>query len=133
MVLPRQTSNELRTLDYDKIPLQKVQSLLITFDGHLLFEFPPIYSNAHNLSQLQGMDKKYDGHAWSKLVTTNIKNSFGFSFRKAHCLGHLQCVHDDCENFLRYAIRNETFWCGECIHIPILSQMTMIPSSSLLK
>ncbi len=28
--------------------------------------------------------------------------------------------------------RNETFWCGECTHIPILGQMTMILSSSLL-
>jgi hypothetical protein len=23
---------------------------------------------------MQGMDIKYDGHAWSKVITTNIKN-----------------------------------------------------------
>jgi hypothetical protein len=55
---------------------QKVQFLLIAFDGDLLFEFLPSYSNLHNPSQMQGIDKKYDGHAWS-MVTTNIKNSFG--------------------------------------------------------
>jgi hypothetical protein len=92
MVLQGQTYNELRTLDYDKILLQKVQFLLITFDGDVLFELPPIYLNVHNPSQMQGMDKKYNGHAWNKLVTTNIKNLFGLSFRVAHCLGHLWCV-----------------------------------------
>jgi hypothetical protein len=89
MVLPRQTLNELQTLDYDKILLQKIQFLLIIFDGDILFELLLILSTAHNPSQMQGMDKKYDGHAWCKLVTTNIKNSFRFSFRKACCLGHL--------------------------------------------
>jgi hypothetical protein len=33
---------------------------------------------------------------------------------------------------MHYAIRNETFWCGEFTHIPIIGQMTMIPSSSSL-
>jgi len=89
MVLPKQTSNELKTLDYDNIFLQKVQFLPIIFDGGILFKLPPIHSNAYNFSQMQGMDRKYNGHAWSKLVTTNIKNSFGLSFRKACCLGHL--------------------------------------------
>jgi hypothetical protein len=50
-------------LDYDKIPIQKVQILPITFDGDVLFELPSLLPNAHNLSQMQGMDKKYNGHA----------------------------------------------------------------------
>jgi hypothetical protein len=33
MVLLRQTLNELQTLDYDNIPLQKVQFLSIAFNG----------------------------------------------------------------------------------------------------
>jgi hypothetical protein len=37
MVLPRQTSNELQTLDYDNIPLRKVQLLSTIFDGDVLF------------------------------------------------------------------------------------------------
>jgi len=43
MVLPRQTSNELWTLDYDNIPLRKVQFWLIIFNGDVLFELPPIH------------------------------------------------------------------------------------------
>jgi hypothetical protein len=62
MVLLVQTSNELQTLDYDKIPLQKVQFLLIAFDGNILFELPLILSTTHNPSQMLGMDKKNDGH-----------------------------------------------------------------------
>jgi hypothetical protein len=119
-------------LDYDNIFLRKIQFLPITFDGDVLCELSPIHSNVHNPSQMQGMDKEYNGHAWCKLGTTNIKNLFGLDFKKAHCLGHLQCVQDDYENFVRYVICNETFWSGECIHIPLLSQMTMISSSSLL-
>jgi hypothetical protein len=33
---------------------------------------------------------------------------------------------------VRFASCNETFWCGECTHIPILGQMTMISSASSL-
>ncbi len=109
MVLLGQTSNELRTLDYDNILLQKVQFLLIAFDGDVLFKLPPIHLNVQNPSQMQSMDKKYDGHAWCKLVTTNIKNSFRFSFKKARCLGRLHYVQDDRENFVCFNIRNETF------------------------
>jgi hypothetical protein len=73
-VLPRQTSNELRTLDYDNIFFQNIQLLSNTPDGDILFELLPIHSNAHNPSQMQNMDRKYDGHTWNKLVTTNIEN-----------------------------------------------------------
>ncbi len=132
MVSLGQTSNELWTLDYEKIFLQKVQFLLIAFNGDILFELPPIHSNVHNPSQMQGMDKKYNGHAWWKLVTTNIKNSFGLKFKKACYLRHLSCVQDDYENFVHSTTHNETLWCGECIHIPILGQMTIILSFSLL-
>jgi hypothetical protein len=113
----------LQTLDYDKIPLQKVQFLLIAFDDDVLFELSPILSTDQNPSEMQGMDKKYDGHAWNKLVITNIKKLFGLNFRKACYLGHLQYVQDVCENFVCSASCNETFRCGECVHIPVLGQI----------
>jgi hypothetical protein len=46
----------------------------------------------HSSSHMQGMDRKYNGHTWSKVITTNIKNMFGLSFRKVWCLGHLHYV-----------------------------------------
>jgi hypothetical protein len=131
MVLLGQTLNELQTLDYDKILMWKVQFLPIAFDGDVLFELLPILLTAHNPSQIQGMDRKYDGHVWCELVTTNIKISFGLNFRNVRCLGHLRCVQDDCENFVHST--SQTFWCGECAHILILVQMIMVPSIFLFK
>lgn len=70
------------------------------------------------LITMQGMDINYDGHVWSKVIITNIKNSFGLSFKKACCLGHLhyvrwlwffcsfECLQQD---FLEWKIR-PTFW-----------------------
>ncbi len=78
MVLHGHTSNELQNLDYNKIYFQKVQFLSIAFNGDFLFKLPPMLLTTHTPLQMQGMDRKYDGHAWCKVITTNIKNNFGF-------------------------------------------------------
>ncbi len=79
---------------------------------------------------MHGMDRKYDGHVWCKVITTNTKNSFQLSSRKVRCLDHLQCLHDDCENFLHTGSCNEIFWCSECTHILIMVQMALSPFAS---
>jgi hypothetical protein len=56
--------------------------------GHLVWIATNPFEFQH-LSQMQGIDRKYNGHVWWKLVTTNIKNSIGLNFKKARCLGHL--------------------------------------------
>jgi hypothetical protein len=66
---------------------------------------------------MQGMDKKYDGHAWLKVIITNIKNSFGLNFKKAHCLGHLRYVKMDCDCLVHYGAWNETIWVGELAQV----------------
>jgi hypothetical protein len=55
------------------------------------------------------MYRKYDGHAWCKVITTNIKYNIGPSFKKAYCLGYLHYMQDDCEHFMHSASRNEFF------------------------
>jgi len=129
MVLLGHSSNELWNLDYDKIVFQKIQFLPITFDGDVMFKLLPIFSTIHRPLQMQGMDRKYNGHAWCKVITTNIKNKFGLNFRKVHCLGHLHCLQDDCEHFVRSTFCNETLWCGEHTHIPVVGQMIVFPSA----
>jgi hypothetical protein len=56
------------------------------------------------------MDKKYNGHDWCKVITTNINNSFGLNLRKARCLGHLHYVQDDCETLciLAFAMKSSS-------------------------
>jgi hypothetical protein len=109
MLMARHTYNKFWNLDYDKIPIHYVPFMPTLFNGDVTFELPPLLPNIHNSSQLQNMDRKYDGHVWCKVITTNIKNSFGLNFRKVCCLGHLLCVQDDCENFLHLGSRNEIF------------------------
>ncbi len=92
---------------YNKIPILKVQFLPIAFNGDILFELLSLLSNAHNSSQMQGMDKKYDGHAWCKVITINIKTNYGLNFRKVRYLGHLRYMQDDCENFVHSSFHNE--------------------------
>ncbi len=92
-----------------QIFLQKIQFLLTIFNGDVFFKLPFVLSTTHKPLQIQGMDRKYDGHAWCKVITTHIKNNFGLNFRKARCLGHLWCLHDDCENFVHIGSRNEIF------------------------
>jgi hypothetical protein len=82
MALLRHTSNDLRNLDYNKIPFQKVQFLPIAFNGDVLFELPPMFPTIHMPLQMQGMDRKYDGHAWCKMITTNIKIVLGLVLGK---------------------------------------------------
>jgi hypothetical protein len=64
------------------------------------------------------------------VITTNINNSFGLSFKKARCLGHLRCLANECEKFVRIIFRNEIFWCGECTHIPVMGEMALFSFAS---
>ncbi len=59
------------------------------------------------------------------MITTNINNSFGLSFKKVHYLGHLRYMANDYENFVHTISCNEIFWCSECTHIPIMGQMVI--------
>jgi hypothetical protein len=56
---------------------------------------------------MQGMDKNHDGHAWLKVMITNIKNNFGFNFKKVRRLGHLHCVKTNYDYLVRSGAWNE--------------------------
>ena len=68
------------------------------FDGAVIFELPPASDTAawSQVKSMQGMDKHYNGHVWTKTITTNIKKDFGLSFRYSACVGHLRC-NKECE------------------------------------
>ena len=109
--------NALSRLDYDRIPSYAVQTLPPKFNGDVIFELPPV-SMLHMSTYakgMSGMDKRHDGHVWSKTLTTNITNSEGFTFKTSSCLGHLRCTNSSCD-FLRRSHRveavNEMEWEG---------------------
>ena len=87
--------NALSRLDYDRIPSYAVQTLPPKFNGDVIFELPPV-SMLHMSTYakgMSGMDKRHDGHVWSKTLTMNITNFQGFTFKTSSCLGHLRCTN----------------------------------------
>jgi hypothetical protein len=55
-------SNKLRSLDYNKIKVQYVSFLPITFNDNIIIELPPICLPTSHSGQMQSMDHKYNGH-----------------------------------------------------------------------
>jgi hypothetical protein len=84
--------NILKKIDYAVIRHDRVDYLPAVLDGAVIFELPPVGHTAvrSQAKSMQGMDKRYDGHVWTKTITTNITNEFGLSFRSSACVGHLR-------------------------------------------
>jgi hypothetical protein len=95
--------NILKKIDYSVIRHERVEYLPPVFDGAVIFELPPAGHTAarSQAKSMQGMDKRYDGHVWTKTITTNIGNDFGLSFRSSTCVGHLRCNNKECEYLFR--------------------------------
>jgi hypothetical protein len=82
------SSNELASLDYDKIPYHKVQYLPPSYNGDIIFELPPsCVSASTSKNTMDGMDKPFDGHTWCRTITSNIHNSQSLIFRKSMYVG----------------------------------------------
>ena len=69
-------------LDYDTLQIMEVNFLLPCFDGNQMFVLPPVgVSSYHTKAKsMDGMDKRYDGHVWTKTQTTNISNELRLFF-----------------------------------------------------
>lgn len=63
----KRSKNVISKFDYDTITIERVEHLPPTFDGDIIFEFPPLGCHARETiaKQLRGMDKRFDGHAWT--------------------------------------------------------------------
>jgi hypothetical protein len=96
------SNNVLKKIDYDKLKIQEINHLLPRFDGTQLFVLPAakVSSSQTRAKSLDGMDKQYDGHVWTKIQTTNIKNDVGFAFHLFTNVGHLQYQNPSC-NYLQ--------------------------------
>jgi hypothetical protein len=93
----------LKKIDYDKIKIQEVNHLPPRFDGTQLFVLPApeVSSSQSRAKSMDGMDKQYDGHVWTRTQTTNITNDVGLVFRSSTCVGHLQCQNPTCDYLQR--------------------------------
>ena len=75
------------------------------------------------------MDRKSNGHVWTKTATTNISNPSGIlSFKYVKCLGHLQCDNPNYRCIRENGRMNELYLSGSLLNIiplglsPLLSK-----------
>jgi hypothetical protein len=98
-------SNKLRSLDYATMRIETINFLPMNLTMTCL-RSPCLQANgSFQIDARYG--QKNDDHAWCKVKTANIKNSFGLGFQSAKCFGHLQCQNDSCSMFFRFGVCNE--------------------------
>jgi hypothetical protein len=129
------SKNVFKKINYDKLKIQEVNHFPPRFDGTQLFVLhaAKVSSSQTRAKSLDGMDKQYDGHVWTKTQTTNITKDVGHAFRSSTCVGHLQCQKPSCD-FLQRAHRtskvNDTEFEGfNKDHLPLSG---IVPSGFIL-
>jgi hypothetical protein len=134
----KSTRNVFKTLDFDSLDIQRVEFLPSIFNGDALFELPPVdtLDLQTNTKLMHGMDKRHDGHAWTKTITSHIKSDMNLTFRTSTCVGHLRCENQHCE----YTIRihrtfpvNELEWDGFTVMTIPVGQPAPTGSSPVYK
>jgi hypothetical protein len=127
--------NVLKTLDFDSLDIQRVKFLPPTFNGDVLFELP-LVDTSGPFHMMHGMDKRHDGHAWTKTVTSNIKSDMSLIFRTSTYIGHLCCENQDCEytsRIHRTSPINERKWDGFTVTTIPVGQPAPVGSTLVYK
>ena len=83
----------LKKLDYNILSTIEVDFLPFYFDGDSLFFLPPLgaFSFLSNSKSMDGMNKHYNHHVWTKIQTTNITNDLTLALCSSTYVSHLQC------------------------------------------
>ena len=129
--------NVLSKIDYNAIDIQTVNILPPSFNGDVIFEFLAIdtCNTSSQAKQMVEMDKRYDGHVWTKTKTTNIVNRSGLTFRTSVCVGHVRCMNSSCA-FLSRVHRlhdvNKLEWEGMSVIVLDVGDKHLPPSSTLV-
>jgi hypothetical protein len=97
------SKNILKKLDYGTLYIEVVNFLPPRFHENCMFVLPPIGISSYytKAKSMDGMDKRYDGHVWTKTQTTNITNDIGLAFQSSTCVGHLECHNPTCDYLQR--------------------------------
>jgi hypothetical protein len=77
-----------------------------------MFELPSVKYSCGLVGLMQSMDKKYDGHFWCKIKTTNIKNNDGLKFKHSFYVGHVSCQNLQFVYYVKNDGYKETNWEG---------------------
>jgi hypothetical protein len=104
--------------------IEVINFLPTKFDSDMLFELPLVCKPMGVSKQMQGMEKKYDDHAWCKVKITNIKNSFRLGFRSAKRLGHLWCQNDSRYVFFQSCAHSENNWSDDSSQVLLPAKLS---------
>ena len=65
--------SHLKSANLSSFKYKVVPHLPVEFNGNVIFELPPLsIVKEGGVARLDGMDRKFDGHAWTETATTNI-------------------------------------------------------------
>jgi hypothetical protein len=107
--------NALKKVDYENVKHLKVDYLPLVFNGDVIFEFPSIRSSSISFQAglMVGMDKRQDGHVWTRTSASHIKNDMGLTLCSASYVGHLRRDNQDCKylSFI-HSLVNKMEWDG---------------------
>ena len=87
--------SNLKSADLGSFMHLVVEFLPVEFNGNYIFELPPLFVvKEGGACRLDGMDQKFDRHAWTETATSNIFDpSKKLSFKYVKCMEHLRCVN----------------------------------------
>jgi hypothetical protein len=124
----------LKTVDLVLFPHHTVKYLPRQYNGDAIFELPAIMAPKDGATGwLDGMDRKFDGHAWTKTQTTNISCSKSdLLFKYVKCMGHLRCMNEECSHFLRSGEHNDLYWDGSFSEVLVPRPEPPVPSKCTL-
>ncbi len=127
MSLTPNTSFELKSLDYNAITIEFVNCLPTKFNGDIFFELLPMCHLLGLFWQLQGMDRKYDGHVWCKLQTSNIQILVDWTSEWPNALDICVVGMIFCPLFQHSFARNEVSWSGNWLSYQYLGIVSWNP------
>ena len=85
----------------------KVQEVPAIYNGLCVFELPPTFGKVSNM---EGMQQKYDGHMWSRPRKSNL--SVPTNVKLSYCLGHIECNNYSCTYYKNNKKCNDRFFVG---------------------
>jgi hypothetical protein len=124
----------LKIVDLASYLHHMVKYLPRQYNGDAIFELPAILAPKDGATgKLDGMDRKFDGHAWTETQTTNLSGSKSdLSFKYVKCMEHLRCVNEECAYFLRSGEHNDLYWDGSSSEVLVPRPDPLVPSKCTL-
>ena len=88
--------------------VEKVLEVPPEYNGNVAFELPPSLNGA---TPMDGMEQKYDGHCWTKPLSTTM--TFPGIVRRSKCVGELECPNMHCSGRKFNDLPNRASWIGK--------------------